>query len=261
MQKINLNSLEPLISFIKDKLVIGNENYKITPITSIIFSYGIRKGSITPMVNKIENKNIKYQIYYKNQLPVAFLPEDYGIVLSKISNTYTISVNKGKKAATIILTIKKEGSLTVNYIKYFKNNNLLFTWTDTIDSLSENKFTRRIGKSILHYENSDLILYTTIKKSSPIIPKKVSKKKSLDCKFITMDLETININGRLVPYLLSYFNGNKTFSHFLEDPTELESLSNNNIDIRKDEVDSGFLELLLGVMEEICRRKYKGCCA
>lgn len=257
MQKINKNSLDGLIHFLKDKLAFGNENYKITPVSSIVFSYGIRDGAITPAINTTENKNINYQIYYRNQLPLACKPEDYGTILSKISNTFTISVNQDKKAAIIILQVKKEDGKTVNYIKYFKNNNLLFSWTDTINSFKKNNFIRRIGKSILQYENGELALYTTIKKTSSILPKKASKKKSLDCKIITMDLETININNRLVPYLISYFDGIKTYSHFLEAPDNLEALANTEVDINKNEIDSDFLELLLEVMTNICRKKYK----
>jgi len=105
------------------------------------------------------------------------LPEDYGIILSKFDNHYTISVNRGKKSSIIILTVNIINNQTVNNIKYFKDNNLLFSWTDTIISLEKKKFIRRIGKSILHYENSELVLYTIIKKTSPMTPKKLPKKK------------------------------------------------------------------------------------
>jgi hypothetical protein len=104
------------------------EVYKVTPITSIIFSYGIRKGEIIPTINSI-TKNItkKYQIYYNNQLPLAIFPEEYGTILNKIDNNYTISVKKGRSNAIIILNVIKDNNHTINNIKYFKNNNLLFS--------------------------------------------------------------------------------------------------------------------------------------
>jgi len=57
--------------------------------------------------------------------------------------------------------------LNINKIKYYYYLGLL----RIIISLNEIKFIRKIGKSILHYENNELTLYTTIKKSRPIVPK------------------------------------------------------------------------------------------
>src|SRR6266568_3780081 len=68
-----------LLSFIINILIFINESYKTIPINSIIFSYGIRDGIITSSLIK-ESKDIKYHIYYKNELPIAMLPEDYGII-------------------------------------------------------------------------------------------------------------------------------------------------------------------------------------
>jgi hypothetical protein len=140
MQTINNDpSLKDnIITFFKDRLALSNESYKVTPIISIIFSYGIREGkyklSLTP--NPSINKGINYQIYYKNELPIAMLPKDYGVILSQIGNTYIVSVNRGKSNAILILKVKKGAinNQTVNHINYIKNNNLLFQWTDTIIS-------------------------------------------------------------------------------------------------------------------------------
>jgi hypothetical protein len=99
-------------------------------------------------------------------------------------------VYKRKQNALINLTVKNIDNKTVNHIRYFKNNTLLFSWTDTIVSLENKKFIR-IGKSIIHYEDSEISLYTTIKKTSPMTPKPISKDKRLLNKFITMDLETV----------------------------------------------------------------------
>jgi hypothetical protein len=126
MQVINNNNKDNLLLFIKDRFNLSNEAYKNTPVSSIIISYGIR-GEFTSILENKTPKNVNYQTYYRNELPIAILPEDYGLILSQINNTYTISINRGKKNAIIILTVKKLDNQTVNHIKYFKNNNLLFT--------------------------------------------------------------------------------------------------------------------------------------
>jgi transcriptional accessory protein Tex/SPT6 len=140
MQVINNNNKDNILLFIKDRFNLSNEAYKNTPVSSIIFSYGIREGEFTSTLENKTPKNVNYQTYYRNELPIAKLPDDYGLILSQINNTYTISINRGKKNAIINLTVKKLDNQTVNHIKYFKNNNLLFTWTDTILKNSDKEF-------------------------------------------------------------------------------------------------------------------------
>jgi hypothetical protein len=255
MQIINKSVKDQLSLFLKDRLQISTEAYKSIPISSIVFSYGIRLGEITPTVGQKQDKNIKYQVYYRNELPIAMVPEDYGLILSKINNTYTISVNRGKLNAIIILTIKKgRDNQTVNHIKYFKNNNLLFTWTDNIISFEEKKFIRKIGKSIIHYENGEFSLYTTIKKTRPIIKKQIIEDQ-LNNRFITMDLETITVNKKLIPYLLCWYDGAKAIkkSYFLVPLNEIKDLNY----FSSVELDQYILDMVLDAMKDICIRKYK----
>ena len=44
MQTIDTLSKDLLLTFLKDRIALGNEDYKIKSVYSIIFSYGIRKG-------------------------------------------------------------------------------------------------------------------------------------------------------------------------------------------------------------------------
>jgi len=212
------------------------------------------EGEFTSTLENKTPKNVNYQTYYRNELPIAMLPDDYGLILSQINNTYTISINRGKKSAIIILTVKKIDNQTVNHIKYFKNNNLLFTWTDTILKDSDKEFIRRIGKSIIHYKNGELFLYTTVKKTRPIEPKKLPKINQLNNKFITMDLETININNQLIPYLLCWYNGRKTYSYFITKPEEIKDLNF----FSSAELDQSISDMVSAAMKDICKKKYKG---
>lgn len=79
-----------------DKIGLSFLAYKSIPISSIIFSYGNRDGSTTNILghNSKKEKNIKYQIYYKNNLPITTRPEGFGKIIRQKDNEYTISVNK-----------------------------------------------------------------------------------------------------------------------------------------------------------------------
>jgi hypothetical protein len=259
LQTINTNSKGELLQFFKDKLQILNEAYKVIPISSLIFSYGIRDGEISPKINNpaLTQKtpsNIKYQIYYKNELPLAKIPEDYGTILSKIDNNYTILVNRGVHNALINLTVKSIKNKIINHIRYIKYNILLFSWTDTVISLENKKFIRNIGKSIIHYENGEISLYTTIKKTKPMVSKILSKNKQLTNKFITMDIETIIYNNILIPYLLCWYDGEIKKHYYITHPSEIESYISSN----EGDVESSVSALILDAMTDISKRKYKG---
>jgi len=152
LKKINQSSKEELLQYLLSRLTLSNESYIVTPILSIIFSYGIRNGKIIPDL-VIGNKETKYQIYYNNKLPIAIKPEDYGNVLTKKNNQYIISVSKD---VIIILDSQMKSKTKINKIQYLKNGQILFTWTDKI--INEYSFIREIGKSSYHYENGELIL-------------------------------------------------------------------------------------------------------
>jgi hypothetical protein len=256
LEKINSSSKNDYIKYIKNILQISFDSYKNMPLDSIIFSYGIREGNLTSNMkfHSKEDDKKKYHIYYTNKLPIAMLPKEYGLILSNVNDVYTILTDNN---AIIILTINKEGDSTVNHIKYFKDKKLLFIWTDTITSLVNKEFTRRIGKSILNYENNELVLYSVVKKTRPIIKKEINKDslKKLE-NFITMDLETVNINGTLIPYLLCWYDGVRNIkkSYFILPPEELHKLNDSN----KNNIDSYSLSLLQDAMNDICTRKYKG---
>jgi hypothetical protein len=40
-----------------------------------------------------------------------------------------------------------------------------------------------------------------------------------------MDLETVNINNQLIPYLLCWYNGRKTYSYFITKPEQIKDLN------------------------------------
>jgi len=241
LKKIDKTSKIDIIEYFYNKISLSNEAYSTTPIKSIIFSYGIREGKIDHSINDIAISNIdtKFQTYYKNKLPIVNTGSvnEYGKILSSNNDQYTIFVNS---KTIIILDMSIINNQQVNSIKYIKNGQLLFNWTDTI--INKNSIIREIGKSIYYYENKELILVKVIKKSKPI--EKINVNKSLDSRIITMDLETILIDNVHVPYLLSWFDGNTTNSYFIEslDPVTIEF---------------EILRMIKDAIEDICIRKYK----
>jgi len=167
LQKIDKTNKNDIFLYLYDRISVSNEAYSITPIKSIIFSYGIREGKIDHSISDISISNIdnKFQIYYTNKLPIVQTgnPSEYGKILGSNNNLYTIFVNN---KTIILLDLKLINKEQVNNIKYIKNGRTLFNWTDTI--INKNSIIRDIGKSAYYYENRELVLVKTIKKTKAI---------------------------------------------------------------------------------------------
>jgi hypothetical protein len=250
--KINKDNKDEIISFLNDLMDLSNEAYTNIPIKSIIFSYGIRKGKIiSEFSNKTLDGAIKYQVYYKNKLPIPSLPLGYGKLISKNDKFYLFSSPLNKNTFINLIQEKEDGYL-VNSITYIKNDNILFIWKDKI--LSDNKFIRFIGKSTIHSEDGEANLTKIERKTTGMTNKVLPKNNSVSNKFLTMDIETVLINNNHVPYLLCWFDGTKSYSYFLgeyfkkgEILLELENSYLNN-----------YINLMIkDAMEDINRKKYK----
>jgi hypothetical protein len=113
-----------VIIYLLDAINLTSNNYDSAPIKSMVISYGIRKGEITPTI--IEKKEVvSHHIFYNHKLPIALKAEDYGDVLYTTDGTTIVSLKKNTN-----LVIKTEGN--ISHIKYFKNGRLMYEWTDHI---------------------------------------------------------------------------------------------------------------------------------
>jgi hypothetical protein len=97
-------------------------------------------------------------------------------------------------------------------------------------------------------------LYTTIKKTKPMVVKSSSKNKRLNNKYITMDLETITYNNILTPYLLCWTDGKIKKHYYIEDPSTIDSYIVRN----KGDVSNSVLAMVQDAMTDISKRKYRG---
>ena len=124
IKTINKTSKKDLFNYIKERMGLKDEGYKSSPIVSIILSYGIRKGSIIPdIMVENPNKDIKYQIYFNNKLPIATKPEDYGKVMQILSDTYLISLNS-KTFIRLTIQLSKANINIIKIIDYNMNGEI-----------------------------------------------------------------------------------------------------------------------------------------
>ena len=123
-------------------------------------------------------------------------------------------------------------------VKYVLNNKPLITFTDELLDINNlGTFKRTIQNQKFQFVDTQLIskekLYTF-----PFI-KKLSAKPFLINKFITMDLETINVNGKLIPYVISHYDGTSSQTYYVTDYRDHK-------------------DMLIACIKSLMQRKYNG---
>lgn len=244
LQRIDKTSKNDIIEYLHSRISLSNEAYSTTPIKSLIFSFGIREGKLDSnnLGRETDNKSnieTKFQLYYKHKLPILITGKinEYGRILSSSNNQYTIFVNNN---TLILLESLIENNQQVNKVKYIRNGQIIYNWTDTVIGLTN--VVREIGKSVYYYENGELVLIKIEKKSKAMEITKTRKK--INNKIITMDLETVLVDNVHTPYLLSWFDGNITKSYFLND---LDPVT----------INYNILKMVNSAMDDICIKKYR----
>jgi hypothetical protein len=154
---------------------------------------------------------------------------DFGVVVNQFNLEngigYILHNNLGQ-------TIKFMKFNNYNEIEIIKMGKILIKFKDEL--ISENKFIRIIDNKNYYFENSEQFLFTNELKTKFI--SKTKKINFLTNKFITIDIETYNHNGDLIPYLICFYDGKDFFPFFLSDYSSIEQMIMdclNSILIRK----------------------------
>nr|WRO45314.1 DNA polymerase [Russula virescens] len=187
--------------------------YNQSPFTKLIFNYGFKRGEIVQEFSKSEINLLNYK---DMKLPISINPNDFGKILETKSlsegNVYIISDKIGR--IIIFTEFAKE-----NLVKFYKTNNLVLEFKDI--KISDTKFMRILNNKNFFFENGDKTLEIN-SLNTPFI-KKLKKDKLETNNFITLDIETYG-SETLVPYLISFYNGSKTYSFYLGDYNSIDSM-------------------------------------
>jgi hypothetical protein len=147
LQKLNKEDKDYIINFVIDEMEDKSEYYKTTSISSIVFSYNIKRGKAKEKIN-LNNTNFIYQDYQHHKLPITTNPLEYGKLIQVIDNKYIIQINE-----TNIAIITKEND--VNKVKFFRKGELVFEYKDKI--VDSNTFIRSINNKQFTFVNNELV--------------------------------------------------------------------------------------------------------
>ena len=211
---VNYVDKQLFIEFLISRLGILTDSYKDSPFSKITFSYIVKEGLADE--TRLLLQNPTYQVtthnYNNMQLPLTMDHTKYGKVLGKetLSDNQTryFTLNNGH-----VFFIDVSDDLITNSVHLQAPVDL--KWVDV--KLSDTLFKRVIGKNTLFIENGEVVVKSKILNAKPFNTHKVDPKLANNNTFMTIDIETVKIDGVHKPYLIcGYTEGKYIHSYATE---------------------------------------------
>jgi hypothetical protein len=248
LQSINKDSKESLIEVIKAKWSISNNEYKGNYIDKMCIIYK-KISTQNNIINdgKLENKRLESEnkegiIKIKNLSAKKKSKENmpkfkfYGVDLPNTMNLEmwgSVHYYDGTLSAIVYKTNSKleyHVSIfdTFHKVELKNDNKVVVTFKDTkLNGNDLTTFRREIKNQEYYFENCELKLKKLLRKTEYLKPIKRSIYRTGD--FISMDLETRNINGIMSPYCVSIYDGKNVVSFYLSDYKDSNDMLKNSI--------------------------------
>ena len=212
--KLNKEDKDWLFDFIMKNIDDKSEYYKEEFIKSMIFNYTIKKGRAKDKITFDSiNSTLSYQYYYHHKLPITINPLEYGKLIEQNGNKFTIQVNR-----TNIAIITQFDDF--NEVKLFKEGDLVYEYKD--HKIDESTFVRTIHNKKFTFKNNELVLLN-IEKSVKFINNLLITQR-LTNKIITMDIETLIKDGIMIPYCISWYDGENNYTYYLSNYKSSEDM-------------------------------------
>jgi len=213
LRKVNYEDKELFIDYLTERLGLLNDSYMTHSILNISFSYIIKPGKCTDknraLLQDLSDKNITAHSFNNMKLPISMDPRDYGkvlilnnLILENDKLIYRSIVELGTK--TFKIDISKD--LMVNTVKIQGAADL--EWVDTrlsSDIEDSTTFKREIKKSTIYFMDGVKVLRKQQLNAKPFRKERIDN--HLLSKFYTLDIETIKQDNKIIPYLISAYNG------------------------------------------------------
>jgi hypothetical protein len=226
LRKVNFDDKELFINYLTERLGLLNDSYLTHSISKVTFSYIIKEGLASDnrsLLQDLSNTTNSTHRFNNMKLPISLDPRDYGTVL--VLNNYIFEndlwiYRSIVRSGTRIFTIDISKDLMTNKVRIEGAVDLQWTDTRLSNDLDESyTFLREINKSTIYFMDGEVVLR---KQQLPAKAfRKLSVDKNLVNDFYTMDIETINQNGKLIPYLICGFDGKDFISSFGKDQNTL----------------------------------------
>jgi hypothetical protein len=229
LTKVNYSEKELFINFLSENIALLNDSYHSQPISQIVFSYIIKEGlapdSDRRLLQEISDKTLVTHRFNNLNLPISMDPRDYGTVL--VLNNFIFENDQWiyrsiVRSGTRIFTIDISKDLMTNKVRI--EGAVALEWTDTrLSNDLEDSYTfkREIRKSTIYFMAGEIVLRKQHLPAKPF--RMMAKDRKLTNNFYTLDIETINQNGKLIPYLICAYDGTNYITSYTKDQKSLFS--------------------------------------
>jgi hypothetical protein len=206
LRRVNFDDKELFIEYLSLRLGKLSESYTVHPISKITFTYIINAGLATDSRRLLQDLSVKGNTTHRfnnMNLPITMNPSEYGNILvdnyiqTADGNLHRFVVENGKtsyiidvSSDTLVNNVRIQGAIDLQ-------------WIDT--KISDEVFKREIGKSMIYFMGGEKVLRKKQLSAKPFT--RLSTDTNLNSEFITMDIETVTNNSKLIPYLICAYNG------------------------------------------------------
>jgi DNA polymerase type B, organellar and viral len=219
LRKVNFEDRNQFVNYIVERLSILNDSYTSISVNSITFSYIIREGLATgtrSLLLNTEDNVLSWHRFNNMNLPITMNPYEYGKVLSKvvIDGITRFIVSTNKKVFQIDVSLDN----LINKVTILGASDL--QWIDNY--VSEGCFKREIGKSTIYFLDGVEVL-----RKQALVGKafrRLQEEKYIQKYIVTMDVETIQRNNKLTPYLICAYNGTEYITSYADSSLNQKAL-------------------------------------
>lgn len=250
--KNNEESLYEWKNHIINDVKLRKEDYITSIIKRVIINYRIiPAGWVKPTPEKLALVNKEYgtsknmeKIFLGFNIPNNMNYKSWGIVLTDLNNFLIIQDNFKNIRYLIkyIYNSKKILNYVLITLEDINSNKTLLNFTDAI-------YNNNIFKRFIDHFNHEYYYSVSLQKDNKEIVKIIEKKcsiississeKELKFKTITLDIETMQIDKKLIPFCACFYDGQKINSFYLTDYKDSQ-------------------EMLLDLIESLLKPKFSG---
>ena len=237
VQRVGYSDLDNLVDSFLGFWSVRSELYKIERFYQIIYTYKIIfKNSLKTQIlidKKMSKEVVPFFNFYGYDLPLTMNYREWGIYIESASQSL-VTIYKLKSKIEYRIKIYEDK----HEISVYMNNRLMFQFVDVLLDVNDlSTFHRVIKEQEYVIIKGNLELKVSHRKGSYLSEIQVSKLNAFNV--ITMDLETLEEEGRLVPYCISLFDGVKSVSYYASNYSDST-------------------DMLVNALSYIMRRKYHG---
>lgn len=229
VQRVNSKEFNLLLQTFIAFWEIKSEDYHEMLIKGIVYTYKLLNPNLPIKNSKIllhKKRFVEKELNFKFNginLPTNMDYTKWGDIHYYNEDKNLIVYRKGSKSEYHITLNKDFSNIDLKI-----ENKILFSFKDTmLEANNLNTFKREFKNQTFIFEEGELKFKSINRKTSKI--KQIKPSITLSEKFITMDIETRNINGILSPFCVSIYDGKILNSFYLSDYENSDELLKSSI--------------------------------